>query len=59
MSDISTLLNTVAPSITVNKRGELDCLEVRHPAFNADLLMQGAQLLHYAPARSGCDDETG
>ncbi len=50
MSDISTLLKTAAPSISVNKRGELDCLEVRHPAFSADLLLQGAQLLHYAPA---------
>lgn len=30
-------------------RGELDCLEIRHPLFSADLLLQGAQLLHFAP----------
>ncbi len=32
-----------------SKRGELDCLEIRHPLFSADLLLQGAQLLHFAP----------
>jgi len=30
-------------------RDELTCLEIRHPLFTADLLLQGAQLISYAP----------
>ena len=30
-------------------RGELTCIEVRHPSFSADILTQGAQLIHFAP----------
>ena len=30
-------------------QGELLCLQIRHPVFSADLLLQGAQLISYAP----------
>lgn len=30
-------------------RGELELLCIRHPSFYAELLLQGAQLLHFAP----------
>ena len=39
-----------SPFIRSTLRGELACLEIRHPLFSADLLLQGAQLLHFAPA---------
>lgn len=39
-----------ASYISVAQRDELECLEIRHPAFSADLLLQGAQLIHYAPS---------
>ena len=29
--------------------GELDCIQVRHPFFSADLLLQGAHLLSFKP----------
>src|SRR5690606_37606533 len=32
------------------QRGELELLCVQHPLFSADLLLQGAQLLRFAPA---------
>ena len=38
-----------SPFIRPVVRGELTCLEIRHPRFRADLLLQGAQLLHFAP----------
>lgn len=31
------------------QRKSLACLEIRHPAFRADILLQGAQLLQFAP----------
>ncbi|MAD45092.1 MAG: D-hexose-6-phosphate mutarotase [Oceanospirillaceae bacterium] len=39
-----------APSVKRETKGELECLVIRHPLFRADLLLQGAQLIHYAPA---------
>ena len=45
---MSALLNT-SQTVTLALRGELDCLQIRHALFSADLLLQGAQLLHYAP----------
>lgn len=32
------------------QRDQLACIEIRHPAFRADALLQGAQLIHYSPA---------
>lgn len=37
---------------TVSQRQRLKCLEIRHPLFHADLLLQGAQLLKFQPAGS-------
>lgn len=34
-------------------RGELACLEIRHPLFSASLLLQGAQLIEFTPNPSG------
>lgn len=31
------------------KRGQLDCLAIRHPLFQADILLQGAQLIYFRP----------
>lgn len=45
---MSALLNT-SKTVSLALRDELDCLQIRHPLFSADLLLQGAQLLHYAP----------
>ncbi|WP_228346281.1 D-hexose-6-phosphate mutarotase [Venatoribacter cucullus] len=36
--------------IRLQQRGELELLCVQHPLFSADLLLQGAQLLRFAPA---------
>ena len=46
---MSALLNQ-SIFITLARRDELDCLEIRHPQFSADLLLQGAQLIYFAPA---------
>ncbi|MDK2777986.1 MAG: D-hexose-6-phosphate mutarotase [Pseudomonadota bacterium] len=34
------------------RRGELECLEIRHADFSADLLLQGAQLISFTPRNS-------
>jgi len=34
----------------ITQRDQLQCLEVRNPFFHADILLQGAQLIHYRPA---------
>ncbi|MGB1090791.1 MAG: hypothetical protein ACPGYX_01610, partial [Oceanobacter sp.] len=39
------------------QRDELDCLEIRHPLFQADLLLQGAQLIGYSPLTSGTSEQ--
>lgn len=36
--------------VSTSPRGDLPCLEIRHPLFSASLLLQGAQLLSFAPA---------
>lgn len=38
-----------SPYCQKSQRGELDCINIRHPLFHADILLQGAQLLHFAP----------
>ena len=35
----------------LGKKGELDCLFVQHPRFSAELLLQGAQLISFAPTQ--------
>ena len=35
--------------VRLARRKTLACLEIRHPAFRADILLQGAQLLHFSP----------
>ena len=32
------------------QRDQLQCLEIHHPFFRADILLQGAQLIYYRPA---------
>ncbi|UTW47147.1 D-hexose-6-phosphate mutarotase [Bacterioplanoides sp. SCSIO 12839] len=36
---------------SLEQRDELTCLEVRHPLFEADLLLQGAQLISFRPTQ--------
>lgn len=43
-------LLTRSAFVQLQRRGELDLLAIRHPAFQADLLLQGAQLLSFAPS---------
>ncbi len=49
VSSAASRLLAHSPFVKAVQRDELTCLEIRHPQFSADLLLQGAQLIHYAP----------
>ncbi|WP_419811156.1 D-hexose-6-phosphate mutarotase [Bacterioplanoides sp.] len=39
---------------SIKQRNQLACLEIRHPLFKADILLQGAQLIYFKPEH--CQD---
>ena len=47
-ADLNTTL-TQSQFCRLEPRGQLHCIQVRHPHFSADILTQGAQLLSFTP----------